>query len=181
MNENKFIERRKEHRLPYFDKVIFSDGTNTLTAHAINISRGGVFVTTMDSLPIDTIGYMAFMVASHSMSLCVRARIAHIVFDKQRCEVECGMGVQFLELSKSNFNILNLHILNDQSTYLELREILKDEKPDPAAVTRLRRKLPGLERYDLLGLRYRVNRVCTIFDQSNENTNTRIVPGLVGT
>ena len=170
MNEAKFIERRKQHRLPYFEKVILSDGNKTVTAHAINISRGGVFVTTMDAFPIDTMGYMAFMVASHPMSLCVKARVAHIVFDKQRCEVECGMGVQFLDLSKSHSNILNLHILNDQTGYLELREVLKPERPDPIAIAKLIKKLPGLGGYDLLGLRYRVNRICTIFDQSNEIT-----------
>ena len=72
MNQDKFIERRKEHRLPYFEKVLFSDGQRTMTAHAINVSRGGLFVTTLDPYPIDTQGYVAFMLPSQPLSLCAK-------------------------------------------------------------------------------------------------------------
>ena len=159
-----FINRRREHRIPYFEKIIFSDGKNHLTAHPINISRGGLFITTLDSMPLETMGYLVFMLSSHSRSISIKARVAHIVYDKQRCEVECGMGLQFLDITRTQLNLLTLHILNDQNNYLELREALKDEKPNFITVSRIKSKLPGLDRYDLLGLRYRVNRICTLFD-----------------
>lgn len=166
MNNNKFVNRRTEHRLPYFDKVIFVNSGKYLTAHAINISRGGMFVTTLDAFPIDTKGFLSFMIPSYSRSLCVKTRIAHVVFDKQRSEVECGMGLQFLEVSESNLNLLNLHMLNDQKNYLELQTVLSQEKPDLLLINQLRSKLPGLAHYDLLGLKYRVNRICTLFEPS---------------
>lgn len=173
MDQDQFINRRREHRLPYFEKVIFTDGNRNLTAHAINISRGGLFLTTLDSLPIDTSGYLAFMLSSHARSLCVKARVAHIVYDRQRSEVECGMGLQFLEPTQAQLNLLSLHLMSDQNNYLELKELLKEEKPNALAVKKLKCKLPGLEHYDLLGLRYRVNRICTLFENpavSNPST-----------
>ncbi len=164
MEQNQLINRRREYRLPYFEKVIFTDGNRNLTAHAINISRGGLFVTTLDSFPIEASGFLAFMLSSHSRSLCIKARVAHVVYDRQRSEVECGMGLQFLEPTQVHLNILNLHILNDQNNYLALKELLKEERPNTLSLKQLKNKLPGLEHYDLLGLRYRVNRICTLFE-----------------
>lgn len=173
MEKNQFINRRREHRLPYFEKVIFTDGSKNLTAHAINFSSGGLFLTTLDAFPIDTGGMVTFMLSTHSRSLCIKARVAHVVYDRQRSEVECGMGLQFLEPTKEQLNLLNLQMLNDQRNYLELKELLKEEKPDVLAVKELKGKLPGLEHYDLLGLRYRVSRICTLFETptvSNSST-----------
>ena len=172
MDEKQFVNRRREHRLPYFDKVIFSDGKKYMTAHAINVSRGGIFVTTLDSFPIETTGHLAFTLSSHPKSLCAKVRVAHTVYDTQRSEVECGMGLQFLDITQVQLNLVSLHILTDQSHYLELREVLKDEKPDMANIKRLRSKLPGLDHYDLLGLRYRVSRICTLFDQSSMSNSS---------
>lgn len=158
------VERRRDYRLPFEEKIIFTDGESAATAYAVNISRGGVFAKTLDPFPLDTRGYIAFMLPHQSHSFCVRAKVAHLVFDKQRAEVECGMGVQFLEMTDSQKAIINLHILNEQRTYLELKKILAAERPDGALLAACLKKMPSLASLDLLGLRYRVNRICTIFE-----------------
>jgi len=164
MKESNFVERRKEYRLPYMEKVIFTEGHRSGTAYAANISRGGVFVTTLDPFPIDTQVHLAFCLPNQTASFCVKGKVAHIVFDRQRCEIECGMGFQFLELNESQKSTLNLHILNEQTTYMELKKILASKKPDSEEIAKHIRKLPNLARYDLLGLRYKVNRICTLFE-----------------
>jgi hypothetical protein len=121
-------------------------------------------MTSLNPSPIETVGTLVFMLPNHPTSLCMKVKVAHIVFDRQRCEVECGMGFQFLDVSKSHKSILNLHMLNEQAAYLELREILKDARPDSKSIARVIRRLPWLAGHDLLALRYRVNRICTIFD-----------------
>ena len=171
MPDSGFHERRKEYRLPYAEKVIFTDGQRTMTAHAANMSRGGVFAKTLNPFPIDTSGFLAFSLPQQSNALVVRAKVAHLVFDKHRCEVECGMGLQFIELTKTQKSALNLHVLNEQSSYLELRELLKVERPDVNVVSRVLQRLPHLFESDLLGLRYRVSRICTLFEPTEtENT-----------
>ena len=168
MPEAKFVERRKEYRLPFWDKIIFADGTRAITAYCANISRGGVFVSCMDLFPIDTVGYLAFQLPSSPTSLCVKVRVAHVVFDRQRCEVDCGMGFQFVEIGDSLRSVLNLHILNEQATYQELKKILGEARPDGEEIERCLKKIPWLRGQDLLALRYRVNRICTIFEPAPE-------------
>lgn len=161
-----FTERRKEYRLPFSEKVIVTNGVVSITTHAANISRGGVFVKTLEPFPIDTQVFLIFTLPRQTMSLVMRSKVAHIVFDKQRCEVECGMGFSFLEPTQVQKSILNLHMLNEQATYLELRDLLKVDRPDSLAVSKCLKRMPSLLETDLLGLRYRVNRICTLFDSA---------------
>lgn len=159
-----FIERRKEYRLPYSSKIILCDGGRSATAYAANVSRGGLFIMSLDPFPIDTKLHMVMLLPDHPNSICLRAKVVHIVYDRQRCEVECGMGIQFIELNESHKSILNLHILNEKMAYMELRKLLAPAKPNMAEVIRWVKKLPTLREIDLAALRYRVNRICTIFE-----------------
>jgi len=159
-----FVEKRKEHRLPYQKKIIFSDGKAALSAYGLNISRGGLFVTSLDPYPIDSSGHIAFFLPNLPQSLCVKAKVVHIVFDRQRCEIECGMGFQFVDLNESQKSILNLHILNEEASYMELKKILVAHKPNGEEMARCVAKLPSLDGLDLLAMRYRVNRICTMFE-----------------
>lgn len=172
MKKDTFTERRREHRLPFHEKIIFTDSKNTMTAYSANISRGGVFVTSLDPYPLDTTGNMAFFLPNQTTSLCLKAKVAHIVFDRQRCDVECGMGFQFMELSEAQKSLLNLHILNNQAAYLELRKLLEVEEPKAKEVARCMNRLPHLVGLDLLELRYRVNRICTIFEPAPDPFET---------
>jgi Tfp pilus assembly protein PilZ len=165
MNEDKFIERRKQYRLPYGERVIFTDGKVSLTSYGSNVSRGGLFVTTLNPFPINTIGYIAFFLPNYSSSFCVKGKVAHIVFDKKRCEVECGMGFQFIDMSENQISLINLHIMNQQNAYLELQTILKESNPNSSKIDAVVKKIPTLNQYtDLLSLRYRVDRICTMFE-----------------
>jgi Tfp pilus assembly protein PilZ len=164
MKEKSFIERRKEYRLPYSEKVILTDGKKSNTAYAANISRGGLFIMSLEPLSIDTQAHMAFCLPNQEQSFCIKAKVVHIIFDRQRCEVECGMGLQFLDLNESQKSILNLHILNTQTTYMELKKLLQNEKPDFSEIGKCLKTIPSLANHDLLALRYRVNRICTLFE-----------------
>lgn len=159
-----FVERRQEYRLPFDQKVLLTDGKIAKTAYASNISRGGLFLMTLDPFPIGTTVHLAFMIPQQPMSLCLKGKIAHIVYDRQRCEVECGMGVQCLELSEAHKSALNLHILNGKMAYLELKKLLTPAKPNLVEVERILKKVPSIKISDLSALRYRVNRICTIFE-----------------
>lgn len=164
MKATNFIDRRKEYRLPFHDKVILADNLNAFTAHAANISRGGMFVTSLNPLPMDTFLNMAFFLPNQPKAFCTKGKVVHIVFDRQRCEIECGMGLMFQELNESQKSILNLHILNEQATYSELKQLLEATHPNNVEIQKRLKHMTHLQRYDLLGLRYKVNRICTIFE-----------------
>ncbi len=164
MKDTKFIERRREYRLPFMEKAIFTDGTKTITARCGNISRGGMFLLTLDPFPIESEGHLLFMLPGQSDSLCLKAKAVHIVQETKKCEIECGMGFIFSELTSHARSRLNLFILAEQMAYMELRDILKAERPDNKLMLKIINKLPWLKGLDLLGMRYRVDRVCAMFE-----------------
>ena len=127
----------------------------------------------LDPFPIDTPITMAFCLPQQATAFVVKGKVAHIVFDRQRCEIECGMGFQFLDLDDSQKSIINLHILNEQSAYLALKKLLSEPRPDSAEIKKWIVKLPHLAHFDLLGLRYKVNRICTIFEPAPHEVNQR--------
>ena len=159
-----FKERRKEPRLPYSEKIILTDGDSCRTAYAANIGRGGFFVMSLEPYPLDTIVHLSFILPHVSNSICLKGKVVHIVYDRQRCEVECGMGIMFLELKEAHKAILNTHILNEQKAYTELKKIFDTFPPDPSEIERCLRSVPALRKLDLLELRYKANRIFTIFE-----------------
>jgi len=163
MKETPFVERRREFRLPYNEKIIFSDGRRTGTAYGANISQGGIFIMTLDPLPIDAFAMLAFCLSTQSAVFCVKAKVVHIVFDRHRADLECGMGLEFSDITQAQQSLLNLYLLNQQSNYLELKKMLSVPKPNLSEISKLLRKFPDLES-DLLALRYRVNRICAVFE-----------------
>lgn len=164
-------ERRKEYRLPYYHKVIYTDGAQSRTAYAGNLSRGGVFVLTLEPLPLNTEVHLAFTLPSQQGSLCVKSKVAHVVYDRVHCEVDCGMGFMFVDMNESQKSVLNVHILNEKVSYQELQKLLAPEKPMIGEVERYLKKVPHLRGLDLLGLRYKVNRICTLFEPDQKITS----------
>lgn len=170
MQQKNFTERRKEYRLPFEQRVIFADDSGSMAAYALNISRGGLFLRSLDPYPLETTGHVAFMLPGYDSTLCLRAKCAHIVFDRQRCEVECGMGFQFIDMSDEHRALLNQHIINEQEAYMQMKVLLAVPTPDPEKLATCLRILPFLKGNDLLALRYRVNRICTLFEPAMPTT-----------
>lgn len=170
LDEANFYEKRRQYRLPYYERIIFTDGQSNMTAHANNVSRGGLFVTSLAPFPIDTVGHLLFPLAHQEKTLCVKAKVAHIVFDRQRCEIECGMGLTFVELDDSQRSTLNVFILNEQTNYLDLRKLLAEEVPNPVQIKKYIDRLPALRGLDLLQLKYKVSRICNLFEPISDST-----------
>ncbi len=163
--QKKFVERRREFRLPYQEKVIFTDGQRSKVAYSLNFSKGGLFVKTLDPIPVDTKGYVLFLLPQHEKSLSYKARIAHIAFDRQKCEIDCGMGVQFLDVTEEEKAFLSNHLEAEQKRYQELNQLLLKPQPETKKIEEKLLFFPHLKDLDLLELRYRVSRVCTLFEE----------------
>lgn len=117
---------------------------------------------------MDTEGHLVFLLPNHPTSLCIQAKVVHVVVDRQRAEVDCGMGIQFGDLDPTHRSLINLFLMNQQSAYLQLRELLRAPRPDAGAIAECAGKIPLLRGLDLAQLRYKVNRICTIFEASSD-------------
>ena len=162
--DRNFIEKRRFYRLPFIESILTTDGQNTVVGRALNIGRGGVFQKTLKPLPIGSVGLVGFILPGQEKSISFKAKVAHLVFDRQRAEVDCGMGLQFIEVEPEHQKLLDEFIENEKAAYLSLDKVLKNRRPEGADIERYLKQLTHLRGMDLSSLRYRVARICTIFE-----------------
>lgn len=158
------IEKRKDLRLPYGHKVIVSDGTRSVVVHASNISRGGFFLKSLDPLPLDSTVTALWYLPGQRKTLCCKGKIVHVVFDRFG-EVESGMGLQFQNVNALEQSILDEHFVNERRNYLELKQLLDSDRPNIVEIVACLKRMHQLEELDLLALKYRVQRICALFQQ----------------
>jgi uncharacterized protein (TIGR02266 family) len=165
--EKNFIEKRRFYRLPLNVSLLVTDNQGTVVGGALNISRGGVFLKTLKPLPLDSIGHVTFVLPGQEKSICFKAKVAHLVFDRQRAEVDCGMGLQFVEIEEKHQRILDQYIENEKVAYEALDKVLRARRPLVSDIEKHLQQLTHLRGLDLSELRYRVARICTIFETTS--------------
>ena len=163
-----FIEKRKYYRLPFGESSLLTDGKNTVVGGALNLSRGGIFLKTLNPLPINSYGYLSFVIPGQQNSVSLKVKVAHLIFDRQRAEVDCGMGLQFVEVSLRHQQFIDSYLQQIKNAYLELQRILKPRRPSVSEIEKQLALVKDLRGLDLSSLRYRVNRICTIFESAPE-------------
>ena len=158
------IEKRSDVRLPFTSRVLFSNDKGIMVAHGLDLSRGGMFVRTLDTYSIDDLGILSFTLPGVKRVISVKSRIAHIIFDKQRCEIECGLGIQFHDLSSETSEAIRRFLSGQKEAYRELQTLLSNDKPNLSDLSGCLSRIPSISEKDILGLRYRVNRICTLLE-----------------
>lgn len=162
--ESNFIEKRRFFRLPFSESLLVTDNHKTVVGGALNISRGGVFLKTLTPLTLDSVGHVSFVLPGQEKSICFKAKVAHLVFDRQRAEVDCGMGLQFVDVDVRHQQTIDQYIENEKQAYESLDKVLKARRPEVAEIEKHLQLLPHLRGLNLSSLRYRVARICTIFE-----------------
>lgn len=171
--EQHFIEKRRFYRLPFGEPLFVTDGHQTVVGQALNLSRGGLFLKTLNPLPLDALGNLVFILPGNEKSVCLKTKVAHLVFDRQRAEVDCGMGLQFVEISNSHQKMIDDFIEREKTAYLALEKVLKERRPSVNEIEKHLKQLSHLKGLDLSALRYRVYRICTIFENVIPENNAR--------
>jgi uncharacterized protein (TIGR02266 family) len=102
-------------------RIHYGTGTQKLlTDYSVNLSAGGVFIESMEILPVETPLALEFSLPGGHLTIRCRGRVAWVNTADQPINFRLppGMGVQFLDLS-----------LNDLDT---LREFIKNECLHPS-------------------------------------------------
>jgi len=169
--EKNFVEKRQYHRLPFSEKLLLTDQKKGMVGGALNLSRGGLFLKTLNPFPIDSIGLVTFMLPGQDRSISFKGKVAHLVFDRQRAEVDCGMGIQFIDIDPKHQSLLDDFLEREKTAYLALNEVLKNRHPSFLEINRYLQQLQLLRGLDLSELRYRVARICTLFETPLSHMN----------
>ncbi|MCL5276766.1 MAG: TIGR02266 family protein [Deltaproteobacteria bacterium] len=97
MSEDKRRARRIDTKL----EVKYGDITSFISDYAMNISRGGMFISTKNPLKVDTVISVEFVIPDIKVPIQVRGKVSW-VNDPQQIKgtnLIPGMGVQFQALS----------------------------------------------------------------------------------
>jgi len=110
------MEPRPNVRLAVFTGP---DQQNLMSNYSVNLSTGGVFIETNKISPVDTLLIIEFMLPNSNRHITCKARVAWVneVGDMKKPSLPQGMGIQFLNLSLENVQMI--------------REFLKDHKLEP--------------------------------------------------
>lgn len=110
------IQFRKTPR--YIARLRVHFGTNRetlLTDYSINLSTGGLFIETLDILPIDTRLAIEFILPQHEETIRCEGRVAWLNQPDLMVNpnLPVGMGLQFLDISLDAMNAIRQYIKNE--------------------------------------------------------------------
>ena len=159
------IEKRAQYRLPFHYPIIVTHPNYSFTGYSSNISKGGIFVSTMLDLPVGDKVKILFKLPEHPTTLCLNAIITHRILEEQKCEIDCGIGLKFDNIPPKQQSLINLHMLNEKEYYFKLHKILSTPLPSLAEIKKWVEKLPHLKHMDIIELKYKVDRVCLVLEK----------------
>ena len=88
------------------------DNQKLMSNYSVNMSTGGIFLETFHPLPVDTQIILEFMLPVNSRLITCKARVAWV--NKHEALIKPslppGMGVQFLDLSLENIQLLRNYL-----------------------------------------------------------------------
>ena len=106
------MERRKQERVPLDVPVrIYVRDTNQFTQqHAINISRGGLFVRMESPPPLRTTIDLEFYLTPHGGAVRAQAEVVRSTPWRGRPVGLCGMGLRFTDISEKARHLIEATI-----------------------------------------------------------------------
>jgi molecular chaperone DnaK len=102
-------ESRKEPRVSIFVRVDFKDKEDFIYYYSRNLSRGGIFIQTVDPLPPGTPIFLQLSLPGNTQPLEIESKV---IWSRKEENEEGnksipGMGIQFLRIDEQNKKILD--------------------------------------------------------------------------
>jgi Tfp pilus assembly protein PilZ len=135
-DENELIEEKPDHR--FKARIAIFNGpeqTKPISNYSVNTSTGGVFIETVNILPVDTSLIVKFKLPSDDSIISCKARVAWIneAGHLRIFSLPLGMSLRFLDLS-----LINMNIIRDYLKKVTLRrpdEIFSSRTPHEQPLT----------------------------------------------
>jgi len=96
-----YVEHRRDLRLPVELKVGYRTVGSFITDYILNISRGGIFVTTRNPLPIGTRVRLVFSLPDFPLPFDLTGEVKWINPPGHASHAAPGMGIQFSNLDET--------------------------------------------------------------------------------
>jgi uncharacterized protein (TIGR02266 family) len=116
MTEN--AEKPEERSDPKFKAqiAIFNgqDQHKIMTNYSVNMSTGGVFIETVNFLPVDTLLIVKFKLPENDLPITCKARVSwtNEPGNLRKYSLSPGMGLQFIDLSLNDMHAIRDYLIN---------------------------------------------------------------------
>ena len=113
------VHERKEPRYALHVKVRFGEKMEqVLTEFTVNISSGGLFLSSFKLLPVDTGLYVEFRLPESGRGVSCRARVAWLndADNPVKPDMPTGMGLQFVDISEDEINAIRKYADENELT-----------------------------------------------------------------
>lgn len=167
------IENRRTYRLPFRRKFIFTSAEAVHTGNAVNISAGGVFLSTLDSELLKRGQYSrcVFQLELEEPPLCLDAEVVRVVAQSPNPEELPGIGlvfknaagseeerlVEFMERNRKNYEVASAILMGGEPDLLSLQPLLDQMHLPPLA--------------DMGDLRFFIERILKSIELVEKNLN----------
>jgi len=112
------VHERKDPRYAIHVKVRFGDQDDLLTDYTVNLSSGGLFLTSPQPLPRHTLLDIEFSLPETGETINCKARIAWVndTSNPTKPDLPAGMGLQFVDIAESEIRIIQSYIESNNLT-----------------------------------------------------------------
>lgn len=126
------VENRKSYRLPLRTKFIYSDSKQVLVGNTVNISEGGVFISSVGphSVTRETVCQCLFIIQNNDAPVSIRAVVKRVVSSSSNPEEVPGVGFSFLLENKESASRLREFVLEMRRNFEVVSTVLSAGEPE---------------------------------------------------
>jgi hypothetical protein len=155
------IENRRTFRLPLRTKFLFSNENIVMVANSVNISSGGIFVTTLTNpaLVRGAICHSLFVIDMNEPPINIQVQIKRIVANSINPDEVPGIGFEYLDPTMNESKRVNAFIDTMRRRFEYASTILSSGEPDLVSLSPLIDQMHLPPYQDLSELRLMIERV----------------------
>ncbi len=164
------IENRKAYRFPFRAKFVVADATKVITGNTVNLSLGGVYVTTMEPFSRSTSLKCLFKLTDEDAPAFTQVTVKRVVVPSEHVEDLPGLALKFVESDTKTLERVKNFLENTRRNYEMASAILASGEPDLSSIKPLLKQMHVPEFFDLGALRFYIERILRsieLIDQRN--------------
>lgn len=155
------IENRRNYRIPFREKFVFSTPAGVFAGNGVNISKGGAFVSLLENPQIRT-GLKCralFKLNNQSKPISVNAEVKRVIASTANPETVPGLAFEFESVNPEIQAQLNLYLEESRKNFEVIATILGGGEPDILTLSPLLASVQVPPFADLGELRFHVERI----------------------
>jgi hypothetical protein len=172
------IENRRDYRLPFRTKVVFSAGDKVYTGNCTNISAGGLFVTLLESAEVmrDSVCHCVFALNPGEDPLTLKVVVKRVIAQDPNPEVIPGVAFSYAEAEALEQGRLREYMDGSRQNFELASTILSSGEPDLTSLEPLIQRMHLPPTTDLGELAFQIERILRsieLVDANNQRAATR--------